>query len=183
MEKQRAVRVSKFLSLVLRHEPSAAGVTLDEEGWVSIDALLLGATSGGFQIERHELDEVVRTNDKQRFAVSPDGSRIRANQGHSVAADLGLVPLTPPDILFHGTVERSVSSIMAAGLQKRSRQHVHLSADVQTATRVGARRGRPLILQIAAAEMYSAGFQFFRSNNGVWLTVEVPPQYITRLVS
>lgn len=181
LEKGLATRISKYLSLVLRHEPSAAGVTLDAEGWVPVDELLDGAARHGFSFTRAELDEVVRTNDKQRFAFSPDRQRIRASQGHSLAVDLGLQPETPPDVLYHGTVERFVASIMSTGLEKRARQYVHLSPDVATATRVGGRRGCPVILQIAAAEMHAAGFRFFRSANGVWLTDEVPPQYISKI--
>lgn len=181
VEKERAKRISKFLSLVLRHEPSAAGLTLDVEGWVEVDELIAGASRRGFRFTRAELDEVVETNDKQRFALSLDGKQIRANQGHSVTVDLGLTPETPPSKLYHGTVERFVSSIMADGLEKRTRQHVHLSVDLDTATRVGSRRGRPIILEIAAAEMHQAGFSFFRSQNGVWLTDKVPPQYISKV--
>lgn len=181
MEKERATHISKFLSLVLRHDPSAAGLTLDGQGWVAVDKLIAGAASNGVLFTRNELAEVVRTSDKQRFALSPDGQQIRANQGHSVSVDLGLTPETPPAKLYHGTVERSVSSIMAEGLDKRARQHVHLSPDLDTATRVGSRRGQPIILEIAAAEMHEAGFSFFRSENGVWLTDKVPPQYISRV--
>lgn len=181
VDKKRATRISKFLSLVLRHEPSAAGVTLDREGWVGVEDLLDGAARRGFPFTRVELDEVVQANDKQRFALSPDRQRVRASQGHSVSVDLGLLPEMPPAVLYHGTVERFVSSIMAAGLEKRARQHVHLSADVATASRVGRRRGQPIILKIVAADMHAAGFRFFRSANGVWLTDEVPPQYISRV--
>jgi putative RNA 2'-phosphotransferase len=180
VDKARAVRIGKFVSLVLRHEPSAAGITLDSEGWVSVEDLLTGAARYGFAIERAELDEIVETNDKQRFAYSVDKTRIRANQGHSVTVDLGLPPMEPPPVLYHGTVERFVESILKTGLEKRERQHVHLSADVETARRVGVRRGEPIILKIAAAEMHAAGHAFFRSTNGVWLTDAVPPQFIAR---
>lgn len=166
------------MSLVLRHEPSAAGLTLDTEGWVDVDELINGAARHGFSFTREELDEVVQTSDKQRFALSLNGQQIRTNQGHSVSVDLGLTPVIPPPRLYHGTVEQFVEAIMAEGLDKRARQHVHLSADLETATRVGSRRGRPIILEIAAAEMHAAGFHFFCSENGVWLTDKVPPQYI-----
>jgi putative RNA 2'-phosphotransferase len=181
MEKQRTRRISKYLSLVLRHEPSAAGVALDAEGWVDVEDLLAGAARHGFSFTIAELEEVVKTNDKQRFALSADAKRIRANQGHSVVVELGLTPQTPPAVLYHGTVERFVTSIMANGLEKRSRQHVHLSPDVATATRVGSRRGNAIILEIAAAEMHYAGYEFFRSANGVWLTEQVPAKYISTL--
>jgi len=180
--KERAIRISKYLSLVLRHNPAAAGVTLDGEGWVGVEDLLAGAARQGFSFTRAELEDVVQQSDKQRFAFSPDAQSIRANQGHSVSVDLGLTPETPPDVLYHGTVDRFLSSIMSHGLEKRSRQHVHLSPDVDTATRVGSRRGKPIILKIDAASMHSAGFTFFRSANGVWLTDHVPPQYISRIV-
>ena len=183
MDQPRTARISKYMSLVLRHEPSAADVNLDPEGWVDVEDLLAGAANKGFSFTREELDEVVRSSDKQRFALSNDGRRIRASQGHSVSVDLGLAPETPPPTLFHGTVERFLSSILSAGLEKRGRQYVHLSGDVDTALRVGSRRGQPILLQIAAAEMHSAGHQFFRSANGVWLTEHVPPQYISRGVT
>jgi putative RNA 2'-phosphotransferase len=181
IERQRAIRISKYLSLVLRHDPSAADITLDPEGWVAVDELLAGAARRGFTFTRTELDEVVRTSDKQRFAFSPDTRRIRASQGHSVDVDLGLSPETPPAVLYHGTIEAFMPSIQAAGLEKRARQHVHMSADVATARRVGSRRGQPVILEIAAADMHAAGFHFYRSANGVWLTDEVPPHYISRV--
>ena len=182
MDKERATRISKYLSLVLRHDPAAAGVTLDAEGWVGVDELLAGAARHGRSFTRAELEEVVQNNDKQRFALSPDVQRIRANQGHSISVDLGLTPETPPEVLYHGTVDRFLSSVMSHGLEKRARQHVHLSPDVETATRVGSRRGTPVILKIDAASMHSAGFLFFCSANGVWLTDHVPPQYISSVV-
>ena len=180
MDKQRKTHISKYLSLVLRHDPSAAGITLDTEGWVDVAVLLAGAAQHGVSFTFVELEEVVQTNDKQRFALSSDRRRIRANQGHSVNVDLGLNPETPPAVLYHGTVERFVESIMTSGLEKRARQHVHLSPDIATATKVGSRRGQPVILKIAAANMHAAGFHFFRSANGVWLTDQVPPEYISR---
>ena len=182
MIKDRATSISKYLSLVLRHNPAAAGITLDAEGWVRVEELLAGAARHGHSFTRAELEEVVLNSEKQRFALSPDAQRIRANQGHSVSVDLGLTPQTPPEILYHGTVERFISSIMLDGLDKRSRQHVHLSLDVATATRVGSRRGNPIILKIAAACMHADGFHFFCSANGVWLTERVPPEYISRVV-
>jgi len=181
IEKNRATNISKYLSLVLRHKPDAAGVTLDAEGWVDVEDLLAGAARHGRSFTRAELEEVVQTSDKQRFALSPDAQRIRANQGHSVSVELGLESEMPPEVLYHGTVERFLESIMTMGLEKGSRQHVHLSLDVETANRVGSRRGEPVILQIAAASMHADGFRFFCSANGVWLTERVPPQYISLL--
>lgn len=178
---RRATRVSKYLSLVLRHDPAAGGVALDAQGWTSVEALLAGARERGLDVSREELAEVVRTSDKQRFALSPDGARIRANQGHSVGVDLGLEAVEPPRHLFHGTVERFVPAILAEGLRKQARQHVHLSADRETATRVGTRRGAPVLLRIDAGLMHAQGFPFFRSENGVWLTDAVPARFIERL--
>ena len=169
---------SKLLSLVLRHNPETIGLTLDAEGWTVIDDLLARAARHGTFMTRPELDEIVATSDKKRFAISGDGLRIRANQGHSVDVDLKLAPLTPPDLLYHGTVEKFIDSIRRQGLIKGQRHHVHLSADLATAELVGQRRGKPVILTVPAGEMAKAGMAFFRSENGVWLTDHVPPAYI-----
>jgi len=178
---KRATRVSKYVSLVLRHDPAAGGVTLDEQGWTSVADLLSGARVRGLDVSPAELEAIVRASDKQRFALSADGLRIRANQGHSVAVDLGLAPQAPPAELFHGTVERFLPSILAEGLRKQARQHVHLSGDLETARRVGTRRGAPVVLVVDAGTMHAEGFAFFRSANGVWLTDAVPPRFIGRL--
>ncbi|WP_020407453.1 RNA 2'-phosphotransferase [Hahella ganghwensis] len=173
-------KTSKFLSFILRHEPQAIGITLDENGWVNINELLEAANASGKSITRELLDEVVFTNDKQRFAYSPDGSRIRANQGHSVeSVDLALSPVEPPGFLFHGTVERFLDDIREFGLKKMNRQHVHLSADITTARSVGGRRGKPVILKISAGQMFQSGIEFYLSANGVWLTDSVPAEYIS----
>lgn len=171
-------RTSKFLSLVLRHQPEAIGLTLDDGGWVEVDRLIAQAVAHGKPLDRELLEEIVATNDKKRFAFSPDGRRIRASQGHSVRVELGLSPQTPPATLFHGTATRFLASIEAQGLVPGSRQHVHLSADVETAERVGARHGKPLVLPIQAAAMHRDGHVFFLSENGVWLTDAVPVRYI-----
>jgi len=172
------VASSKFLSLVLRHRPDVIGIGLDAEGWVSVEDLLAACAKHGRAVSRDQLDAVVRTNDKQRFAFSADGSRIRANQGHSVQVDLGLAPVEPSELLYHGTVERFLESIRRDGLTKGNRHHVHLSPDIQTATKVGQRRGRPVVLVIEAGRMFRDGHKFYRSENGVWLTDAVPPEYI-----
>lgn len=174
----RLVRLSKFLSLVLRHDPGAIGITLDPNGWVAVDDLLSAAARSGNAITREQLDEVVATNDKKRFAFSPDGTRIRASQGHSVEVELGLDPVEPPERLFHGTATRSVESIRAEGLVRQSRQHVHLSPDEETAIRVGQRHGKPVVLVVRAGQMHRDGHAFYRSDNGVWLTDSVPPEYL-----
>lgn len=170
------VEVSKFLSYVLRHHPEAVGVTLDAEGWIAVDVLLAALAAHGRALTLAELEEVVATSDKRRFAL--DGERIRANQGHSIEIDLALAPQTPPDVLFHGTVDRFLESIRLKGLLRGQRTHVHLSADLDTAKKVGARRGKPVILEIDAAAMLTAGHVFFRSDNGVWLVETVPASYI-----
>jgi putative RNA 2'-phosphotransferase len=173
-----STQISRFLSLVLRHDPARIGITLDSAGWTDVAALLAAAAAHGTAITREQLVEVVATSDKQRFALSPDGERIRANQGHSVEVELALAPATPPDVLYHGTVDRFLASIREQGLIKGARHHVHLSADLVTAEKVGGRRGRPVVLVVRAAEMVAAGHPFFVSLNGVWLTDHVPASFL-----
>ena len=175
-----STRLSKFLSLVLRHEPEKIGITLDPQGWVECRDLISAATAHGVPLDREKIDTIIRTNGKRRFALSDDGTRIRANQGHSVEVDLGLVARTPPDELYHGTVEKSLDSIFSEGIRKGERHHVHLSPDRNTARQVGSRRGKAVVLGIRADRMTAAGFQFYRSENGVWLTDHVPPEFIIR---
>jgi putative RNA 2'-phosphotransferase len=174
------VTVSKFLAKHLRHAPDALGLTLQPGGWVPVDDLLAASERAGFAITYDELIECVETNDKQRFSFDDTGDLIRANQGHSIEVDLQLEENVPPDILFHGTVERFLASIMAEGLKKGKRHHVHLSQDTETARKVGARRGKPVILQVDAGKMHAAGFKFFLSVNGVWLTESVPATFLVR---
>jgi putative RNA 2'-phosphotransferase len=171
-------RTSKFLSLILRHDPAKIGIELDAAGWVRVDVLLDALVRHGHPITRAELDVVVATNSKQRFAYSDDGLEIRASQGHSIDVDLALEPRVPPDVLYHGTATKHLDSIMRVGLEKRSRRHVHLSADTETARSVGARHGRPVVLRVDAARMHADGVQFHRSENGVWLVDAVAPQYL-----
>jgi putative RNA 2'-phosphotransferase len=179
VEPARAVRISKLLSFGLRHDPDALGLTLDDAGWVPIDVLLPALRARGEDVTRAELEEVVRASDKQRFALSADGARIRANQGHSVAVDLGLAPSTPPDRLYHGTVGGFVGSIRRSGLVRGARTHVHLSGDEATALIVANRRkGTPAILVVRARDMDRDGIPFYRSENGVWLVEHVPPAYL-----
>lgn len=168
-------KISKLLSLTLRHKPEVLGLTLDAGGWAEVDQIIAGAD---MPLTREMIATVVRDSDKQRFALSGDGTRIRANQGHSIAGDLGLTPAPPPDILFHGTADRTLAPILEQGLIKQSRQHVHLSPDAETARKVGMRHGKPVILTITAGQMQCDGHVFFRSANGVWLTDLVPPRYI-----
>lgn len=171
------VRTSKFLSLVLRHEPEKIGLELDAQGWVSIDELLAKA-AGHLPLTAELLHEVVRTSDKQRFAISEDGTRIRANQGHSVPVELELAAQVPPEQLYHGTATRFLDSIRRHGLLRGERHHVHLSADTDTAVKVGVRHGQPVVLVVQAGDMHRAGHAFFRSDNGVWLVEHVPPSFL-----
>lgn len=179
MDRLKVTALSKFLSLVLRHEPKAIGVKLDARGWIAIDQLLAACAAHGETITRTMLDEIIATSPKQRFAVSDDGLRIRANHGHSIGVDLACEPATPPEPLFHGTVADVLPAIRDRGLLKMARQYVHLSAERETARIVAVRRGTPLILEIAAGRMHFDGHVFFRSTSGVWLTDNVPPAYLT----
>lgn len=179
MDGKRAVKISKFLSLVLRHEPEKIGVALDSAGWVGVRDLLDAMAKHGFPVGEVELKHIVETSDKKRFAFSDDGLRVRASQGHSVDVELGYEPATPPDVLYHGTVPQFLNSIRAKGLIKGQRHHVHLSKDIEAATKVGDRRGKAVILAVDAAAMAGDGFTFFVSANGVWLTDHVPERYLT----
>lgn len=173
------VRLSKLISLALRHEPQLLGLELDRCGWAPVEALLEGLCAKlGRAVTHAELSRVVHQNDKQRFAFSPDGRSIRANQGHTVPVDLGLEPVEPPTLLFHGTVARFLPAIRDHGLSRRERHHVHLSADRATAVTVGDRRGEAIVLTIRAGEMAAAGHRFYRSANGVWLADAVPARFI-----
>ena len=170
------IRISKFLSLVLRHKPETIGLALDSQGWVEVDELLRAANAHGRSITREQFDAAVATNDKKRFVVV-DG-RVRASQGHSLKVELDLEPLTPPEVLYHGTATRFLESILEQGLKSMSRQHVHLSAEHSTAVTVGRRHGKAVVLQVLSAKMAADGFLFYRSLNGVWLTERVPPNYL-----
>lgn len=170
--------ISKFLSLVLRHKPEEIGIEMDPNGWVDVDELIEKCSKKGRKFSFETLEEVVETNDKKRFTFNDDFSKIRANQGHTVDVDLEFEAKEPLDFLYHGTVEKFIESIKATGLQKMSRLHVHLSKDLDTAVKVGSRRGKPIILKVRAAEMHKDGYAFYQSKNGVWLCDEVPAKYI-----
>jgi putative RNA 2'-phosphotransferase len=174
----RAVRISKFLSLVLRHRPEKIGLSLGQSGWVLVEQLIEASRGHGVEFTLEELQNVVAGNDKKRFSLSEDGLWIRANQGHSIKVELGYAPTVPPEILYHGTAERFLTSIKQQGLIKGKRHHVHLSADIDTATKIGLRHGRPVVLRVKAGLMYRDGFVFYLSANGVWLTEHVPVQYL-----
>lgn len=178
MNAEREKFISKFLSYVLRHKPEAIDLTLDDQGWADVGFLLVKAEKKGKKITMEELAYVVANNAKQRFSFNEDQTKIRANQGHSIQVDLALQPVVPPSLLYHGTVAKFLDSIKENGLQKMNRQHVHLSPDIETALNVGSRRGKPLILTIHAKEMHDAGYLFYLSKNGVWLTDQVPARFI-----
>lgn len=180
MSRDRNTQVSKLLSLILRHEPGKIGLTeLEPGGYVSVETLLAGLPRHGVRLTREELEAIVAASDKQRFSFDATGTRIRCNQGHSVPVDLQLSPDVPPETLFHGTPEKSVDAILREGLKKMARHAVHLSPDAETATRVGSRRGSPVILTVASGQMHADGFVFYRSENGVWLVDSVPARYLT----
>ena len=177
------VRLSKFLSLMLRHKPQTIGLTLDAQGWAEVDDLIAKMAQAGTSVSREQLEHVVATSDKKRFAFSEDGVYIRANQGHSLEIDLGLEPRTPPDRLYHGTATRFLDAILQEGLVKGSRQHVHLSGDEATALQVGRRHGKPVVLSVEAGRMHEDRYMFYRSSNGVWLSEHVPAHYLKQVLS
>ena len=172
------IKLSKFLSSVLRHKPDEIGLTLGAEGWVNIDELVGKANAAGTKFDRADLLGVVASSDKKRFSLSADGLNIRAAQGHSVAVELGLPPQQPPSILYHGTATRFVEAILSEGVRPQARQQVHLSSDEETALRVGQRHGQPHIFKVDAGGMHLKGFKFYRADNGVWLTDHVPPEFL-----
>ncbi|WP_265426678.1 RNA 2'-phosphotransferase [Chryseobacterium sp. YIM B08800] len=178
MNEQHKKKTSKFLSYVLRHHPELINLNLDENGWANVDELITKSTndSQGFTFE--ELDEIVETNDKKRFIFNEDKTRIRANQGHSIDINLALIPQQPPEFLYHGTAQSNIDSILEKGIEKRNRQHVHLSQDRETATKVGMRHGKPIILTINTEKMFDDGIEFYLSENNVWLTDFVDIKYI-----
>jgi putative RNA 2'-phosphotransferase len=180
MNDSRLIKISKYLSRHLRHQPAEIGIKLAPGGWVGVDQLLAACHQHKFTITRQDLDLVVASNDKKRFSFDSTGTLIRANQGHSVEIDLQLEPQTPPDILYHGTGHKSVDQILEMGLLKMSRHHVHLSADIGTAKKVGARHGKAVVLTVDAAKMHLENYIFYCSDNGVWLVDGVPPQYLQR---
>ena len=171
--------ISKFLSFVLRHKPEAIGLTLDAEGWAEIDLLIACANQSGQALTRPLLQEVVETSDKKRFTVSEDALRIRAAQGHSTqSVSIAHVEKRPPEFLYHGTATRFLDSIREQGLLPGSRHYVHLSEDEQTATAVGQRYGKPVVLKVKALLMAKQGFKFYKAENGVWLINKVPPLFL-----
>ncbi|MBQ9063744.1 MAG: RNA 2'-phosphotransferase [Eubacterium sp.] len=172
---------SRFISLILRHKPETIGITLDEHGWADVQELIDGINhSGGHFLDMEGLEEIVRSDEKQRYSFNEDHTLIRANQGHSIPVDVELEEKTPPDVLWHGTGEKYVDSIDAQGLIPKSRLYVHLSSDVETAMKVGSRHGRPVIYEIDCKQMSQDGYRFFESANHIWLTKKVPVKYLKR---
>ena len=173
-------RIGKFLSLVLRHQPDKIGIELDAQGWTDVDILIDKMNAKGNSLNRELLDEIVANNNKKRYSYNETGDKIRATQGHSVSIDLGYVAQQPPAVLYHGTATRFLDSILQTGLEKRNRHHVHLSDNLQTAAQVGKRHGKLVLLEVHAQAMFEAGFEFFVSDNGVWLTDAVPPRFLAK---
>lgn len=175
------VKVSRFISLILRHKPETIGITLDAHGWADVNKLIKGV-SNKYPITMDILEEIVRTDEKQRYSFNEDHTKIRANQGHSVKVDLGLEPVEPPIRLCHGTGVKYRKSIDEIGIISKSRQYVHLSEDLFTAIEVGERHGNPIVYVVDAERMYKDGFKFYKSENGVWLTDKVPVEYLVRTI-
>jgi putative RNA 2'-phosphotransferase len=178
INEKEATRISKLMNLVLRHKPETINIILDEQGWTDVDILMERLNVQGLNVTKAILEHVVSTNNKSRFAFNADCTRIRASQGHSVNIELGYELKQPPAVLFHGTAESSLPSIFKTGLEKRSRQHVHLSTNTETATSVAQRYGKPVVLQVAALLMFEDGYHFYLSENNVWLTDHVPAKYL-----
>jgi putative RNA 2'-phosphotransferase len=178
ISEKQITHISKFLSLVLRHQPETIGIKLDNNGWTDIQELLEKSNNYGIKLDLDTLNHIVETNAKKRFAFNDTMNKIRASQGHSIDIELGYTNQKPPKILYHGTSEKSVQSILKTGLEKQNRQQVHLSADIETAIKVGQRHGKPFVFTILAEQMYNDKFEFFISDNGVWLTDNVPTKYL-----
>ncbi|MDD3789409.1 MAG: RNA 2'-phosphotransferase [Petrimonas sp.] len=181
MDNQRNIKLSKFLCLILRHKPDIVGIELDNRGWADVSNLLEGLYNAGKSISIERLKQIVETDNKNRFSFNETGDKIRANQGHSIKIDLGYNPEQPPEILYHGTAKRFVESILANGLEKKKRHHVHLSPDVGTAIKVGQRHGEPVVFTVLSGQMFNDGILFYLTENGVWLTEKVPIEYISIL--
>ena len=182
LSEKEVTKISKLLSLVLRHKPETISIVLDENGWTNVNVLLEKMSAEGVRLDREELNFIVATNSKKRFAFNDTGDKIRASQGHSIDVELNYEPAAPPEILYHGTASHNVNSILSIGLEKRNRQHVHLSKDVTTALTVGQRHGKPIIFEVRTGQMHEDGFIFYLSENGVWLTDNVPAKYLQHRV-
>lgn len=173
-------KLSVFISLVLRHKPDAVGINLDEHGWANVEELIDGINNTGRKIDMEVLEEIVRTDNKQRYSFNEDKTLIRANQGHSIPVDVELKEQEPPEILYHGTADRFIKAITAEGLKPMGRLYVHLSKDIEIANKVGKRHGKPVILKVHSGRMYQDGIKFYLSENGVWLTENVDVKFIEK---
>lgn len=171
-------KLSKFISLILRHKPEEIGITLDDFGWAKVEDLINGINNSGRKIDMEILEEIVRTDNKQRYSFNEDKTKIRANQGHSVPVNIKFRELEPPNTLYHGTATKAIEGIKQQGIKSMSRLYVHLSKDFETAKQVGERHGKCVVLIINAERMYKDGIKFYLSENGVWLTEYVDPKYI-----
>lgn len=180
MTEQQIKTISKYLSLILRHNPQTIGIILDDNGWANVEELMIKCNKKGVRFSIEDLEEIVETNDKKRFAFNEDKTKIRASQGHSINIDLALHPAIPPTFLYHGTAQKNIDIILSDGIKKMNRQHVHLSTNKETATKVGARHGKPVILTIMAEKMNEEGILFYQSENNVWLTDYIAPKYISK---
>ena len=178
----RKKETSKFISLILRHRPEAAGIVLDEHGWADVDELIRGINGAGrHRLDRELLEEIVREDEKQRYSFNEDKTLIRANQGHSIPVDVELEQVEPPEILYHGTATKYEEAIDREGLIPKSRLYVHLSRDEETALKVGIRHGKLVLYRIKSGEMHRDGYVFYRSVNGVWLIKAVPVKYMEKI--
>lgn len=175
------IKLGRFLSLVLRHDPSAAGLTLDPNGWADVKALIAGMKRSGRNINMNTLERIVRENNKKRYSFNEDHTKIRANQGHSISVDVELKEQIPPAVLYHGTAVGFLDGIMKNGLKRQSRRYVHLTEQKETALQVGGRHGKPVIICVDSAAMQQAGYTFWLSENGVWLSNDIPARYLTIL--
>jgi len=173
-------KTSRFISFILRHKPESVGITLDDHGWAKVDELISGVSKTR-PLTMEMLEEIVATDDKQRYSFNEDKTLIRANQGHSIPVDVELEKTAPPEKLYHGTGMKFVSSIDRAGLEPMTRLYVHLSADVETAVKVGSRHGAPAVYVIDTGRMADDGYVFYKSVNGVWLTRHVPVEYMEKM--
>lgn len=170
-------KASKFISLILRHKPQEIGLQLDEYGYVNTNDLINGMIRKGYNVTITDVERIVSEDDKQRYSFNSDKSKIKANQGHSIEVNLELQPVKPPMVLYHGTSKKVLNSILSQGITKKSRQYVHLSADIETASKVGTRHGELVLFKVDSKRMYEDGHEFYLSDNGVWLVDFVPSKY------
>lgn len=170
-------KISKYISLILRHKPETIGISLDKHGWANVQDLIKGVNKT-YKLNMEMLEEIVETDDKQRYSFNEDKTMIRANQGHSINVDVELEEAMPPKYLYHGTATKYMESIWNTGLMPKSRLYVHLSVDAETAIRVGERHGKPMVFRVRSKSMYDQGFKFYKSKNGVWLAEQVPVEFL-----